>query len=240
MRDSHDILEDDPPPPADARIAYGPEPLQFGDLRLPDGPGPHPLAVVVHGGAWQSMYNLIHTGHLCVELGAAAIASWNVEYRRVGDPGGGWPGTLEDVVLGLRYTARLPDVDRNRVVLVGHSAGGHLALLAARRAPVRAVVALAAVSAPEAWDNTAVAAFFGGPVPREGSPRRLLPLGVPQVLVHGTEDASVPYALSADYAEAAGGEAELVTLEGAGHFEPIDPQTAEWTRVLELIRGLLC
>jgi acetyl esterase/lipase len=239
VRDSHDILEDDPPAPADARIAYGPEPLQFGDLRLPAGAGPHALAVVVHGGAWQAMYNLIHTGHLCVELAAAGIASWNVEYRRVGDPGGGWPGTLEDVVLALRHVAELPDVDPGRVVFVGHSAGGHLALLAARQVSAQAVVALAAVCEPEAWDNTAVGAFFGGAVPREGSPRQMLPIGVPQVLLHGTEDASVPYALSAGYVEAAGGEAKLVMLGGAGHFEPIDPQAAEWPRVLDVIRGLV-
>ena len=237
-RDSHDILEDDPPPAADARIAYGPEPLQFGDLRLPKAPGPHPLAVVIHGGFWKAMYNLIHTGHMCTALAAAGIATWNVEYRRVGDPGGGWPGSFGDVAAAVRHVRELP-VDPERVVLVGHSAGGHLALLAAREAPARAVVALAAVSDPSRMDHPAVSAFFGPEVPREGSPRRLLPLGLPQVLVHGTEDATVPYALSTAYVEAAGGEAELVTLEGAGHFEPIDPQANEWPRVLDVIRALL-
>ena len=239
MRDSHDILDDDPPPPADQRIAYAMGPLRFGDLRLPDGPGPHPLAVVVHGGAWKANDNLIHTGHLCVELAAAGIASWNVEYRRVGDPGGGWPGSLDDVVLALRQGRELPDVDPDRVVVVGHSAGGHLALLAARQTRVRAVVALAAVTEPETWEHPAVELFFRGPVPAGGSPRRLLPLGVPQILVHGTSDETVPFEQSRAHAAAAGSEARLVTLEGAGHFEPIDPQAAEFPRVLGTIGSVL-
>jgi acetyl esterase/lipase len=239
VRDSHDILDDDPPPPADDRIPYAMGPLRFGDLRLPDGQGPHPLAMVVHGGSWKANYNLIHTGHLCVALARAGIASWNVEYRRVGDPGGGWPGALDDVVLAFRRGRELPGIDAERVVAVGHSAGGHLALLAARQARVQAVVALAAVSEPETWDHPAVEAFFGGPVPAGGSPRRLLPLGVPQILVHGTADETVPFEQSRAHAAAAGAEAQLVTLEGAGHFEPIDPQAAEWPRVAGTIASLL-
>src|SRR3954468_16675610 len=175
-RDSHDILTDDPPPAADERIQYALGPLRFGDLRLPEGEGPHPLAVVVHGGSWKATYNLIHTGHLCVALARAGIASWNVEYRRAGDPGGGWPGSLDDVVLALRYAREFPGIDPERVVAVGHSAGGHLALLAVRQVRIRAVVALAAVTDPATWENPAVMRFFGGPVPAEGSPRRLLPL----------------------------------------------------------------
>src|SRR5918912_426668 len=131
-RDSHDILSDPPPPAADARIVYGPEPLQFGDLRLPTGGGPHPLLVVVHGGYWKANWNLIHTGHLCVALAADGIASWNVEYRRVGDPGGGWPGTVEDVGRGVEFVRELAErfpLDLERVALLGHSAGGNLALL---------------------------------------------------------------------------------------------------------------
>ena len=88
-RDSHDLLSDPPPPAADARLVYGPQPLQFGDLRLPPGDGLFPLLVVVHGGYWKAIWNLIHTGHLCVDLAARGIATWNVEYRRVGDVGGG-------------------------------------------------------------------------------------------------------------------------------------------------------
>jgi acetyl esterase/lipase len=244
QRDSSEILWDRPPPAAAARIAYGPEPLQFGDLRLPPRPGPHPLAVVLHGGAWMATYNLIHTGHLCTALAEAGIASWNVEYRRVGDVGGGWPTTLDDVQSALAYVPALPGIDGGRVFLVGHSAGGHLALLAARRAPLplRGVLALAPVCEPEAWEHDTVDLFFGGTVPHEGSPRRLLPLGVRQVLVHGTADETVPFALTASYVEAArtaGDRVELITLDGAGHFEPIDPQAAEWDRVLGAVRELV-
>src|SRR4051812_20221755 len=194
MRDSAEILDDRPPPAADARIAYGPEPLQFGDLRLPPGPGPHPLAVVVHGGVWMANYNLIHTGHLCVALADAGIASWNVEYRRHGDVGGGWPGTFEDVQLAVRHGQALPDVDPGRVVLIGHSAGGHLALLAARTAsqPLRGVVAIAPVADPDGWENDGVELFFGGRPPAGGSPRRLLPLGGRPPLRPGDPGGTLP------------------------------------------------
>src|SRR6266536_3784107 len=147
IRDPADILTDAPPPPADARLAYGNGPLQFGDMRRSDGEG---LAVVFHGGSWKATYNLIHLGHLCVALRDSGIASFNVEYRRVGDPGGGWPGSLDDVLLAVDYARGLA----RRLVLVGHSAGGHLALLAAARLELP-VVAVAAVSDPATWANDA-------------------------------------------------------------------------------------
>jgi acetyl esterase/lipase len=251
-RNSEDILVDPPPRAADARLAYGPEPKQFGDLRLPAVDRLLPLAVVVHGGAWQAMYNLIHTGHLCIALEEAGIASWNVEYRCRGDVGGTWPGAGDDVAAAIEFVDELAErypLDRERVVLVGHSAGGHLALWGAKRAGLP-VVALAAVSdlresAQRVGPDGAVARFLGGmpgDVPdryAEASPCELLPLGVRQILLHGDVDESVPYAQSVSYVEAAGGEAELVTLEGAGHFEPIDPQAREWPRTLGAIQSLL-
>jgi acetyl esterase/lipase len=224
-------LTDPPPPPADARIAYGPAPLQFGDLRTAEGDG---LAVVLHGGSWKATYNLIHLGPLCLVLRDAGIATFNVEYRRVGDPGGGWPASLEDVLLAVGHARGLA----RRLVLVGHSAGGHLALLAARRVQLP-VVALAAVSDPATWANDAVGAFFGGEPPDEGSPLAQLPLGVRQVLIHGTRDDVVPFEQSARYVEAAGGEAELIRLEGAGHFEPIDPLSPEPPIVRGAVERLL-
>jgi acetyl esterase/lipase len=248
QRDSHDILVEPPPPPADERLAYGAEPLQFGDLRVPRGDGPWPLALVVHGGYWKATYNLIHTGHMCVALCDAGIATFNVEYRRVGDVGGGWPGTGDDVARAVEFvgelTRRFP-LDPTCVVLVGHSAGGHLVLWAAKRARLP-VVALAPVSdLRESYRRVggdgAAAAFLGGApdeVPEryaEASPIDLLPLGVRQLLVHGTADESVPYGMSEAYTAAAAGEAELITLEGAGHFELIDPQTSEWT----IVRGAI-
>ena len=82
------------PPPADVRLAYGSDPSQFGDLRLPKGKGPFPIAMNIHGGFWRAKYDLLHGGHLCAALTGKGIATWNLEYRRVGNPGGGWPGTL--------------------------------------------------------------------------------------------------------------------------------------------------
>jgi pimeloyl-ACP methyl ester carboxylesterase len=243
VRDSADILTDPPPPAADARIAYGQEPLQFGDLRVPPGDGPFPLAVVLHGGYWQAMWNLIHTGHLCRALADAGIASWNLEYRSVGVPGGEWPGPRDDLELALAHRPRLPFEHDGRTVLVGHSAGGQLALWAARHAQVP-VVALAPVSdvrdaATRRGPESAPGRFMAPEHFADGSPLELLPLGVPQIVIHGTEDDDVPYEMSVRYVEAARGEAELVTLEGVGHFEPIDPQSPAFAETLAAIKGLL-
>src|ERR671934_452107 len=250
-RNSEDVLTDPPPPAADVRLAYGSGPKQFGDLRLPAVDRLLPLAVVVHGGSWKAMYNLIHTGHLCVALGDAGIATWNVEYRSRGDPGGTWPGAGDDVAAAVEFVDKLVaeyPLDAQRIVLVGHSAGGQLALWAAKRAKLP-VVALAAVSdlresAARVGPEGDVARFLGG-MPEElpdayaeASPRELLPLGGRQILIHGDHDEDVPYEMSVAYAEAAGDEAELVTLPGAGHFEPIDPQSREWPRTLEATRTL--
>jgi acetyl esterase/lipase len=241
MRDSAEILTDPPPPPADVRLAYGPEPLQFGDLRLPEAEAP-PLAVVIHGGYWKANYNLIHTGHMSRALTEQGVATWNVEYRSVGDPGGGWPGTGNDVARAVELVAELP-VDQTRVVLVGHSAGGQLALWAAKRAQLP-VVALAPVSdvresAARTGPDGAPARFMAAEHFAEGSPLELLPLGVRQIVIHGTEDDGVPYAMSERYVEAAGGEAELVTLEGTGHFEPIDPLAPVFAQTVAAVQKLL-
>jgi acetyl esterase/lipase len=238
IRDSRDILTDPPPPAADVRLPYGGEPLQFGDLRLPRADRPFRLAVVIHGGYWQATYNLIHTGHMCAALAEAGIATWNVEYRRLGDVGGGWPGTGEDIARAVDFVDELP-LEHESVVLVGHSAGGQLALWATKRARLP-VIALAPVSdvresVRRTGPNGAPARFVGGSRFEELSPIELLPLGARQILVHGTADESVPYAMSERYVGAAGGEAELVTLADTGHFELIDPQAREWTEVLAAI-----
>jgi len=146
---------------ADAREAYGSEPLQFGDLRVPAGRGPFPVAIVIHGGCWVSRFaSLENTAAMADALRTAGVATWNIEYRRVDHAGGGWPGTFTDVAAGadhLRELARKHPLDLKRVVAVGHSAGAPLALwLGARHRlpagsplrtsgdplPLRAVVAL--------------------------------------------------------------------------------------------------
>ena len=242
MRDSAEIPTDPPPPAADARVAYGAEPLQFGDLRVPLGEGPFPLAVVIHGGYWQATYNLIHTGHLGEAFRDAGIATWNLEYRCVGVPGGGWPAAREDLTLALAFLDELP-VERTATVLVGHSAGGQLALWAAKRAQLP-VVALAPVSdvrdaVERRGPDSAPGQFMAAEHFADGSPIELLPLGVPTILIHGTDDDDVPYAMSERYVAAAGGEAELVSLEGTGHFELIDPVAPAFAQTVAAVRRLL-
>ena len=149
-----------PSKPADTKIPYGSDPQQFGELRLPKGSGPFPVAVVIHGGCWVSAFaTLQNTAALADALRDAGVATWNIEYRRLDNPGGGWPGTFADIAAGtdrLRDIAKEFPLDLSRVVTVGHSAGAHLALWAAARSklpkesplyradplPLRAAIAL--------------------------------------------------------------------------------------------------
>lgn len=128
------------------RLAYGPEEFHFGELHLPHTPGPHPVAIVIHGGFWRVPYDYTLMTSLADDLAARGIAAWNMEYRRIGDPHGGWPNTLLDVASAtdfLRSIAESYHLDLQQVVPIGHSAGGHLALwLAARpRIPQNSVLA---------------------------------------------------------------------------------------------------
>src|SRR5260370_3919740 len=112
-------------------MAYGTESLQFGELYLPGEPGPHRTVILIHGGYWPARYGLDLMTGLAEDLAARGYAAWNIEYRRVGDPGGGWPGTLLDVAFAadyLRILAPTYALDLQRVVSLGHSAGGHLAI----------------------------------------------------------------------------------------------------------------
>jgi dipeptidyl aminopeptidase/acylaminoacyl peptidase len=238
------------------RIAYGPDDFQFGDLRLPRTGGPHPVAIMVHGGFWRALYGLDYFGHAAVALTDAGIATWNMEYRRIGNPGGGWPGTFEDVTEGAGHASRIADefnLDLDRIIAVGHSAGGHLALwLAGREKRFRGVISLAGVvDLRRAWElrlsDTAVADLLGGgpdEVPeryQSASPIDHLPIGTVQTLFHGTADPDVPYEISERYvrkAQLLGDDAQLITFENAGHFELVDPRTKQFDLVRDTALSL--
>jgi len=167
---SEDILTL-PAPAADARLAYGSDPNQFGEIRLPHDKGPFPILMNLHGGFWKARYDLLHAGHLCAALSQKGLATWNVEYRRVGNPGGGWPGSFEDVRNAYRFLAQLEkryNLDLSKVLVMGHSAGGQLALcLAAHEPALTRVLSLAGVVDLDAagklhLGDNAVAAFLGG------------------------------------------------------------------------------
>ncbi len=230
--------------------AYGEAADQVGDLRLPDGPGPHPTAVVIHGGFWRAAYTRANTAAISVALARAGWATWNLEYRR----GGGHEPTLEDVAAGTDALARLPaPLELRRAVAIGHSAGGHLALWLASTGRVAGAVGLAAVcdltaAARDHLGSDAVVEFLGGTpaeVPdayRAADPALLLPLGVPQVLAHGTEDDRVPISQSRLYGERAreaGDACHVLELEGADHFDVIDPRSAAWSAIQDALREIM-
>ena len=233
-----------PSQPPDHRRPYGSDSSQYGELRLPSGSGPHPVAVLIHGGCFKAAYaTLRDLAPMGDALKAAGIATWNIEYRRVGQPGGGWPGTYLDVanaVDHLRALAPQYALDLNRVAIVGHSAGGHLAMWAAARArvpagsdihsanplPARGVLDLAGpldlrenIAGYEALcRDTVITGLLGGTpaqVPEryaEASPMTLIPLGVPQVLVMGEHEDFVPRSLAEAYASAATAAGDRVRL----------------------------
>lgn len=260
---SDDILTQ-PPPPAEARIAYGSDLNQFLDLRLPpdkekDKPL-SPLIINIHGGFWRAKYNLDHTGHLCAALAAKGMATANLEYRRVGNDGGAWPGTFADIRAAYQFllqNARRHNLDAKRIIVIGHSAGGQLALcLAAHEPSVTRVVSLAGVvDLQRAYQlhlsNNAVVEFLRGnpsEVPdhyREADP---MVLAIPQArqwLIHGSADDIVPPEFSRDYVAAkhrrTGKETEevhLVEISEAGHFDLIDPKSAAWKQVLDIVLQL--
>jgi acetyl esterase/lipase len=210
------------------------------------------VAVLIHGGFWRERYDLRLEDALVPDLVGRGWAAWNLEYRRVGPhSGGGWPGTFEDVEAGIEHLAGLDaPLDMGRVVAIGHSAGGQLALWAAGRdlrVGLSAAVAQAGViDLREAerlgLSDGAVRSFLGGPSTEMSeryelaSPIERVPLGVPALLVHGADDDVVPPELSHRYARRAhdaGDMCELVELPGVGHMEHLDPGSEAWLRVVE-------
>jgi acetyl esterase/lipase len=248
------------PPAADHRLAYGSDPNQFGDLRLPKSAASgklFPVVLNIHGGFWRAKYDLAHAGHLCAALTQKGIATWNVEYRRVGNEGGGWPGTFEDVVRAYRFLSQIAGphkLDAGRVVIMGHSAGGQLALcLAAHELSVKRVVSLAGVVDLECafelqLSSDAVVEFLGGKPAevadhyREADPMQLSIAKARQIVIHGVDDDEVPPDFSEHYSEAKKKQAEAVTLvqiPKAGHYDLIDPRSPAWKEVEQSVGQLL-
>lgn len=248
-----------PAPAADRRVAYGTDPNQFLDLRWPKVRSPDsafPLVINIHGGFWRSRYDLTHAGHLCAALTQRGLVTANVEYRRVGNEGGGWPGTFADLCKAYEFLVEQVEeykINAKRVLVIGHSAGAQLALcLAARQERLKSVISLAGVvdlqRAHELHlSNDAVAEFLGGSPSEvreryhEADPIQLSIKSTRQVLFHGVLDEEVPADFSRDYVarKKRNETAELVELPGVGHYELIDPQTNAWKSVEETVLRFL-
>ncbi|MEV4603213.1 alpha/beta hydrolase [Amycolatopsis sp. NPDC049253] len=271
-------------------VAYGPEPSQVGELYLPEGEGPFPVVVVVHGGYWTALWDRRQITDVVDDFLGRGYAVWNIEYRRIGEPGGGWPGTFLDIAAAVDAVDGMdPALDPNRIVVVGHSAGGHLTTWAAHRGALPAeapganpkvtplgIVSLAGAldlktgdatgfgtvladpdaeppkdapeaARPEVWPIVAgqvgegvvtllVGAHYAENPERYTwtSPLELANPGVPVLAVHGTADEAVPADWSRRYAEktnAEGGSARYVEVEGATHFDVVQPAHPVWPTV---------
>ena len=266
--------------PPDLTLRYGDDASQVADVHLPSPEdiqrsgisGGALLALFLHGGFWRAQYGREHTAPLAEALARAGIAVCAPEYRRSGQRGGGWPGTFDDIAAavdrlpGLVRAAAGGLIEPDRMVLAGHSAGGHLALWAASRHRLRAgspwrlaeptpgcgVLALAAVCDLVACyelrlgQGAAEALMGGGPqrLPDRyaaADPAELAPIGVPVRLVHGTADDRVPHEMSVYYAARARAAGDLGTectlLPGAGHFDVIDPLSDAWGTVERAFRS---
>jgi len=266
-----DILRLASSPPV-ARAAYGPAPQQFAELRRPQGSTMVPVIVVLHGGCWREYADTAYTAPLASALVREGWATWNVEYRAVHQPGGGWPGTMLDAGAGtdaLRGAAAEHLLDLERVVAIGHSAGGQLALWAATRArtpvssplyqanplPLRGVVSLAGIVDLQAFYEygqdpcgDGLPRLMGGPAAAfpdryaAASPAARLPIGVRHALLWGAQDRIVPRELFLDYERAArqaGDRVESITIDGIGHHEFGAPASAAYPVIVSAIRRLL-
>ncbi len=268
---SWSAIAEAPRPAPDHVLFYGDAPQQFGELWLPAGDGPFPVVILLHGGCWLSDYDIGYMARAAADLADRGLAVWSLEYRRVGDVGGGWPGTFQDVARGADHLRALADhhpVDLERVVLAGHSAGGHLALWLASRQnlpletrvsidnplPVHGVVALAGIADLSAYSdggggcNQAVIPLMGGApgeVPLrydEADPLRLLPTGIPTRFIQGGLDPIVPPEQPLRYTERAkarGDDAGTQIVDGEGHFDVADPTSASWAAALGAIEEIL-
>jgi acetyl esterase/lipase len=257
-----------PLPEATARVAYGPDPLQVAEVWRPDGKGPFPTVLMIHGGCWRSGLASLHIMDYAAEdLRRRGIGVWNIEYRGVDRPGGGYPGTFQDVSAAadaLLAHGREYGLSTRRLVVLGHSAGGQLAPWLAARARIPAasplhdatplriagVVSLGGLpdlaTAKAGCGEKTVARLLGDPARpdplADTSPAALLPLSVRQVLIHGEWDDTAPPSLGrayADKARAAGDAVRFQVVPGIGHVEEIAPGTAGWDAAVKAVQTLI-
>jgi acetyl esterase/lipase len=252
----------------DAVIRYGPATAQVVELFLPKGQGPHPVVVLLHGGCFLKEFEgLAQTGAIAADLAGRGYAVWNVDYRKLGEAGAGYPGTFQDVAAAVdRLRAEAPkyQLDLARVLALGHSAGGHLALWTASRAripaasplhtadplPIRAVVSLAGIGdlkgqgrvfalpcGDDTLDRLLDTAHRRDPY-ADTSPAALLPSAGRVVMVHGVFDSVMPPYTGLAFAEMvrkAGGHAEMIAIPDAGHFDVVIPSTGAWREVAAIV-----
>jgi len=255
-----------PRPAPTATVAYGSDPLQVVDVWLPKGRGPYPTVLMIHGGCWQTDIADRHLMDWAADdLRRRGFAVWNIDYRGVDRPGGGYPGTFLDAAAAadsLRAHARQFHLDPHRIVAVGHSAGGHLALWLAGRPrlpstsplrssnplPIAAVVSLGGLPDLELETKvrngcgTEISAKLADGHYAETSVPRLATLGVPQVLINGQADPIIPTVLATDYRrrmDAAGDHVEISWVANSGHFELIAPGSRAWATAVDRIRTAL-
>ncbi|MBY0495692.1 MAG: alpha/beta hydrolase [Cyanobacteria bacterium] len=263
-------------PPGAQRLSYGVEPLQFGELRVPNTPGPHPVAIVIHGGCWMAKLGTMDPRAVAIDnmrplanaLTDAGIATWNIEYRRLGDPGGGWPGSFRDVAAAadfLRTIAANRRLDLNRVATIGHSAGGHFAIwLAARKRIPKgselfssnplAIAGVVDLDGPGDLRATLPLQqpVCGGPVVTDligGSPEqqpdRYRAASPIELLPLGTRQVVLagrmfgPQTPAYEAAVRKAGDSIEVSVSDAGHFVFIDPASDMWPTVLKSVRAVL-
>jgi 3-dehydroquinate dehydratase type II len=228
-------------------ISYGISPDHVGELRIPTGPGPHPVIVLIHGGFWRHQWKLDTLDALAVDLTKRGFATWNLEYSRAGL---GMSLASSDVALAIEHLHGVRDplgLDMGRLGLLGHSAGAQLALEAAKSARPALAVSLAGVTdlaraIDEDLGNGAAALFLAGRNVKDHSPAHLLPVGAQLLLAHGTADKTVPIHYSDFFAEAAkavGDSVEYIRLEGPDHMELIDPTRPAWTTVAQAMEDAL-
>ena len=238
----------EPPVASTTRMPYGADSNQFGELRVPTSSGSFPVVMHIHGGFWRAEYDLTLANPICDALVSRGLASWNLEYRRVGNAGGGWPGTFQDIRTGYRFLSQIASkykLDSTRFLVIGHSAGGELALcLAAHEPTLKHVISLAGVvDMEQAWElhlgNNAVGDFLGGTPKevtehyREADPMQLS-IKATQWQIHGASDDVVPSSLSRNYAEQKrnrGEDVHYLEIASAGHLDLIDPHSPAWPKI---------